>query len=286
MLYCVQQQVKRSKNIDKKRLFPGVTQEDLDKQQRAAAANANAAEEKEQAAKDAAERERLLKEAAYVHVDSLAGYKKEAIKGGLFGLSLGLAVWLVLSFYVNGFIDTFQGKEAGGQKWVRSVVNPFVDGKFAPTATWYRQIAFMLASLGIVLGMQYAFGSSYADSKKRIRTVDMMLGLKKFGEKYNLNTRQVKKLVKDLRFIVSNMAAEERVYFDMLMKSKINIRNKETFMNMAAAIMEGHLNKHPEDAQLILDTFEEKSLPDDLFRKCQSCKESLLGSDCYGLGSK
>ncbi|MBO7509255.1 MAG: hypothetical protein J6T57_03200 [Alphaproteobacteria bacterium] len=255
-----------------KKLFFGVDPETLEKQEQIAAkksaADAKRKSDEEAAKQAATERAEILQK---VGVNS-AIYKKDrskAIGGSIFGVGMGIAFWLCLSFFVNGFIDAFKDKDVGGPEWTKSVVNPFVDGKFAPTATWYRQIAFLLVSLCIAIGTQHAYGSNYYESRKCVRTVDMMLNLEKFGAKYNLNKRQVKKLVKELDFIISHLATEKRIYFDMLMNGEINIKDNKTFMDMAVAIMMGHLESHPEDAQLILDTFEEKSLPDDLLRKCQ-----------------
>ena len=69
--------------------------------------------------------------------------------------------------------------------------------------------------------------------------------------------------------MIESMSADKRVYFDMLMSGKIDIKNNKTFMDMAIAIMSGHLQSHPEDAKLILDTFEEKSLPDVVRQRCE-----------------
>lgn len=98
----------------------------------------------------------------------------------------------------------------------------------------------------------------------------MMLELKEFGRKYKLNSRQVKHLLHTVDFVIKGMSQDNRIYFDMLMNGDINIKNNKVFMDMAVAVMTGHLESHPEDAQLILDTFEEKSLPDVLLYKCKT----------------
>lgn len=260
-----------------KRLFPGVTQEYLDKQDsklQKQQEKSKRKEERVQKAYDAKKNRAELLQKYGVNAENYAKERREAIKGAVLGGAMGVAFWLCLSFYVNGFIDAFQGKDAGSQKWVKSVVNPFVDGKFQPTATWYRQLAFLVVSVCVALGVTraYGYGRDYFADKKIVDAGDMMSELKEmelFGKKYNLNTHQVKRLVRVVPYVIQRMSGQERIYFDMLMEGKINIKDNKTFMDMAVAIMMGHLDSHPESAKLILDTFDERSLPDNLLSRCK-----------------
>ena len=152
-------------------------------------------------------------------------------------------------------------------------------GKFLPRGVWYVNMAFVL--IGAILIARKA--NKVRKENKTIReenaankyynetgrkAVDMMLALKEFGEKYEFSEADVKKIMDVIPSVISKMSKDERVYFDMLMDDKIDIKNDKTFMDMAVAIMAGHLESHPEAAQLILDTFEEKSLPNSLLSKC------------------
>jgi len=98
----------------------------------------------------------------------------------------------------------------------------------------------------------------------------MMLDLKELGGQFNLNTHQIKRLVDLVPDVISHMSSEERVYFDLLMEGKINIKENKTFFNMAVAVMKGHLESHPEDAKRVLEVFEEASMPTNLLLKCRS----------------
>ena len=257
---------------ESKKLFFGVSQKDLDKQKRIADEKAARTAAQEKAETDNAERTALLQQFG-VNLDRYKDEKKQAVKDTVFGCVMGVAFWACLSFFVNGFIDSFQEKEVGGEAWTKSVVNPFVDGKFAPTATWYRQLAFLIVSLCVAVGTSRTYSKYYREDKARVNAVDMMLGLKEFGRKYKLNSRQVKHLLHTVDFVIKGMSQDNRIYFDMLMNGDINIKNNKVFMDMAVAVMTGHLESHPEDAQLILDTFEEKSLPDVLLYKCKTVQE-------------
>lgn len=255
---------------DNKKLFPGVSQKDLDKKQRIADKNAArlAAQEKAQTAEK--QRAELLQKFG-VNMDGYKHERIQAIKGTVYAGFVGFACWALFSFYINGFIDIFQNKKVGSKEWAKPIVNPFVDGKFAPTAAWYRQLAFLVVSLCIAIGTKAAYSKDYREIKDRVDAVDMMTDLEKFvdGAKLKLNPRQIKHLLKTVPFIIESMSADKRVYFDMLMSGKIDIKNNKTFMDMAIAIMSGHLQSHPEDAKLILDTFEEKSLPDVVRQRCE-----------------
>jgi len=60
------------------------------------------------------------------------------------------------------------------------------------------------------------------------------------------------------------MSADKRVYFDMILDGRINIRKNDTFLKMATHIMQGHLAKHPHDINKIIDVYDWRSVPLDL----------------------
>lgn len=260
--------------MDKKRLFPGVTQDALDKQQRAAAANANAAEEKLQAAKDAAERKSLI-EAQGVNWETFLKERRQAMWRALWWIPIGFCTWFSLGIMANGFFDAIVlDKETYGDEWSKTVVNPFVDGKFKPTGTWYRQIAALMVTIIFAMIEWQASNERYRDDKKTIRAVDMMSRLKKLGEKYNLNTYQVGRLVKLAPDVISSMSAKDRTYFDMFMNGQISIKNKKTELAFAENVMMGHLLSHPKDAVKIWECFDEKTIPYALAQRCKMYMEA------------
>lgn len=99
--------------------------------------------------------------------------------------------------------------------------------------------------------------------KSRHATIDMMLDIKNekaFGRRVRLNDKSMEKLINMCPEIISNMSADDRVYFDMLLNGDIEIANNETFKNMAISVMQGHLKAHPEDLKKVMSTFDEKSI--------------------------
>lgn len=154
-------------------------------------------------------------------------------------------------------------------------------GKFIPRGIWFIDMAFLLVDLMFVLGTmgvvikegkQIRKAKSF--NKISEKAVDMMANLKELGKKYNLNSKQVAEIVKKVPDIISKMSAEERVYFDMLMNDNISIKNKETFRDMAVAIMQGYLQKHPEDFALVLNKFDEKSIPQILIQQYRDSRQA------------
>lgn len=146
----------------------------------------------------------------------------------------------------------------GGRAKVTKVENP----KFQLTGAWCVNMLMMLTSL-------YLSIRGVRRENEKYDTVDMMLELEKFGKKYNLNKAKVKRLVSNFGSVIERMSAHERVYFDMLMKGDINIKDQQTMKNMATHIMIGHLESHPEDAEKILSVFNEQTIPESVLSKIQ-----------------
>ncbi|MBO7643153.1 MAG: hypothetical protein J6S74_03430 [Alphaproteobacteria bacterium] len=91
--------------------------------------------------------------------------------------------------------------------------------------------------------------------------IDIMLEIKEKNPDFKLDEKKLKKLLKVVPDIISRMSKAERVWFDMLMVGDLEIVNDKTYRSMAITIMEGHLQSHPEDMKLILETFDENSIP-------------------------
>lgn len=219
------------------------------------------------------ERKTLLKEQG-VDLDSYFKKRRKAMWSALWWIPVGFCTWFSLGVMVNGFVDAFQGKETYEKEWSKSVVNPFVDGKFKPTTTWYRQIAALIITIIVAMAEWQCSNERYRADKKTIQAVDMMAGLKALGDKYNLNRYQVKRLVRLVPDIINSMSAKDRTYFDMLMNDQINIKNNKTALAFAENVMMGHLLSHPEDAVKIWEKFEEKTIPYALAQRCKMYMEA------------
>ena len=94
----------------------------------------------------------------------------------------------------------------------------------------------------------------------------MMLELEKFGKEYNLDTEKVRRLVNVCKDVIKRMSKDKRVYFDMLMSGDISVKDNATFQSMAVSVMSGHLQSHPEDLQMVLDVFDERSMPSEIMK--------------------
>ena len=62
------------------------------------------------------------------------------------------------------------------------------------------------------------------------------------------------------------MSADSRVYFDMIMDGQVSVDNKD-FLNMAAAVMAGHLQSHPEDMARVIALLDEKQIPHEILKQ-------------------
>lgn len=135
--------------------------------------------------------------------------------------------------------------------------------EFKPHVAWCLNVFITLCALiySIIFVKMNRYGRD---------AVDMMIDLKKFGEQYNLNTEKVKKLVNIANYTIERMSADERVYFDMLMNDNINIADKDTMKQFATTIMVGHLEKHPRDIEKIMKIFDERTIPKVVLDKMSS----------------
>ena len=152
-------------------------------------------------------------------------------------------------------------------------------GKFAPRKIWSFDMACILVILCTFIGRGVRLANRNHKVRKHNRaidkqtkaeseTIDMMLDLKEFGTKYNLNTKQVRMLVAKAKKIISHMSADESVYFEMLMRGDLDgIKDQKTFLDLATAIMQGHLETHPEDMELIMEVYDPKSIPQEIMQK-------------------
>lgn len=129
---------------------------------------------------------------------------------------------------------------------------------------WLTHMSVLLVELIILIGLGIR-------ATKRRNDVDIV---NKIAEEQGINPENVKRLSRVADDIVQKMSEESGVYFDLLMDEKLNADNKEFVRNMATNIMLGHLQSHPEDVDLVLNTFDEKSLMlSGLFDKVNEIKQ-------------
>lgn len=282
-----------------KKLFPGVTEQDVQKQEmekqeaiKVAEAKRIALEEakekaKQKAAADAAEAkadaERFEAYKKYLKISdkipSMSDIKQFCIVNALAAASLfmlGNVSW----FFVQGdpYMDTNGHGFADNphyKPYKAALHDAYIptnkyygydledaDGDineepdFAPSVAW--MINVFLSVCVLVFSSPLLF---FSDGK---RTVDMMLGLEKFGKEYNLDTEKVRRLVNVCKDVIKRMSKDKRVYFDMLMSGDISVKDSATFQSMAVSVMSGHLQSHPEDLQMVLDVFDERSIPSEI----------------------
>lgn len=296
---------------DEKKLFHGVTAEEMAERKRQAEESAKT--KAEESAKKKAEEERNAAYGKYVHLQPLSEIpsKRSYIIENMGFAIFMLIIWCFCAFgtaYITEGPNLKEDAKVIKQRlrdnvwpisngWYTEIMNPIGEdnspegwrgvyeysenakGKFLPRGIWYMNMAFLLVTIWVEIGTFKASKKRLAENRAHNAsvmskyqtdkdTVDMMLELKKFGQQYNLNTNQVKKLVKSATSIISRMSSDERVYFDMLLNGKLdNINDKETLMKMATAIMSGHLQKHPEDMKLVMEIYDINSIPKEIIQK-------------------
>ena len=185
---------------------------------------------------------------------------------------LGSALWVFRS-HTRSFDPDYDepgGPKTGAyldhrtyQQAFKDAYWPMVNGEFSPEYDWYLTVgmiltfaAFSLAGTGISAKKNYK-----KDVKATQTQVDIMLEIERLAKKHNLDATAAKKIVKVAPEIIKHMSADSRVYFDMIMDGKVSIED-ENFSNVTAAIMTGHLYTHPEDMELVVSTFDERSIPE------------------------
>lgn len=274
-----------------KKLFPGMTQEKIDNAEKAAKikaaqkAMAEEAKRKEQQKKKAHNKysfslaEKILGGGVLATVETL----KNQLSLNVATFLIGTVGWWFASQPRNDalFRDDYKFGEvhelpAWDQRPYKQAFieayNPVRDGKLDPHFWWYVNMALIL-SITIY---------SIAQADKRLKqaidrsdkSVDLMLEIERLAKEHKLDSTMAKKIVTVAPDIVKHMSEDSRVYFDMIMDGKASA-NDENFLNIATAIMVGHLKTHPEDMELVMSTFDKRSIPEEvmaMYNKQQNSK--------------
>lgn len=270
-----------------KKLFPGITHEEMLKKEQEEIQCKIAQEKKEQQAKKEAERQSKRKKYALPETDVMSNQeiRKDFIRN--------LLAFNAMAFLAGSFLWTLWGmslNSAGGNSdriavnhtpYAQALRDAYVPisngktkklnqttyierGKFAPTIGWTANMLVMLMGLigATVIARRQKMNADYITLHND--TVDMMLDLEDFKGNYNLNTYQVARMINNMSGIIREMSEDKRIYFDMILDGRINIRKNDTFLKMATHIMQGHLAGHPNDINKILDVYNWQSVPFDL----------------------
>ena len=159
---------------------------------------------------------------------------------------------------------------------------------FAPRYEWWWMFFFVsLMTLWPISCAPFAvFFKNIRDRKQARHSVATMIDIEKMAMEHKFDDETKKKLISVIPYILKNMSADNRVYFDMIMDGSVSVNDKKfgetsvqgnilqrfrTFINdkkflkAVVMIMAGHLQSHPEDLQRVKEIFDnEKSMPSDL----------------------
>ena len=283
-----------------KPLFFGVSEEDI-KQQEAAKQQEQeriAAEKKKQLIADEkrarAEKQKAREEKRKQDLQNLfrtyCSKKKEYVGSRFrdFWIAVNFAIWgtfnILLLSVVYGTVDGKTGKRVkdyriisdayfpkkDGYVWYdRPEYHPEYVGKFHPNRDWYINISFLMLGIIGIIGnpkqriQNCKFNRNIRNEKK---AVEMMYDLHELEEQYNIDTATVNRLVRVVPDVISHMSKDDPKFFEMLIGYKFEIKNKDTYHDMAVAILAGHLESHPEDFQKVLDAFK-GGIPEEFIQK-------------------
>lgn len=182
---------------------------------------------------------------------------------------LGSAMWIV-GTHTRSFDPDYD--EPGGprtgpyweqrtyQQAMKDAYWPMVNGEFVPDVNWNLTMSMILtfAAFSLVGTVASAKKNYKKDIKAAQAQVDIMLEIERLAKEHKLDATAAKKIVKVAPEIIKHMSADSRVYFDMIMDGKVSA-DDENFMNIAAAVMAGHLQTHPEDMKRVTDIINDKA---------------------------
>ncbi len=136
---------------------------------------------------------------------------------------------------------------------------PIKGGEYAPDSSWHLNVSMVLvcALLLLAQNVNAANKERKRDLKSARNQIDIMLKIDGLAKEHNLDATAAKKMLTVAPEIVKHMSEDSRVYFDLIMDGKISV-NDENFVNIATAVMAGHLQSHPEDLQLVKNVFEKQ----------------------------
>ena len=189
------------------------------------------------------------------------------IKGNVVMFLLGSVAWLYFSHqnsyepemrdYVGPRIDNRTYVEA-----VKDAYSPFYKGNFDPHVTWILNVCFQ-----IILALSCVGIAARQKSKRKEHEhdIDIMLEIENLAKEHNLDATSAKKMLTVAPEILKHMSQDSRVYFDMIMDGQVSTTD-ENFINMASAVMAGHLQTHPKDLERVMSVFDDKDISAELLK--------------------
>lgn len=274
--------------MSEKKLFPGVSEQDIIAREQAKLAEQkrqeaeNQAQQKRKAEAELAEKrkkERMRMYQRYMTSSKINPIPSSTTFKEIAKMSAVMAVttfvlgnmwylwWGVDSYDDAGNYNEFKTpyKEA-----LRDAYWPVADGKFNPTYGWGANM--------LIAALVFSYGVGKIKEDKRTNrniaaersAIDTMAYLRELPENvkiYKLNKNQIENLTSVAKSIISEMSADCRVYFDMIIDGKIDAENQKDMLNLATMIMTGHLSSHPEDINKVLAVFNERSIPEHILSK-------------------
>ena len=105
-----------------------------------------------------------------------------------------------------------------------------------------------------------AITNANKQAKREEIAVKVMLKIKEEYPDININEQELSEALKYVPYIISKMAAEERVYFDMLAEGDLKLADSKIFHDLSIEILIGHLKTHEEDFTTLMNVFRQNKL--------------------------
>ncbi len=95
---------------------------------------------------------------------------------------------------------------------------------------------------------------------------NFMLDWAEMGANYAINPEMLKNIMSDrfARDIIAYMAPTEAVWFEMLLDGNVELAETPEFKNMAIAVMQNYLARHPEAIVQVLQKYSRDAIPKEL----------------------
>lgn len=256
-----------------KKIFPGVTEQDIKKQEqqeKASEARRVALEDAKRAAEEKAAQEKSRKKLHDLYNQVLPLKVKIGMIAAL-NVCIGGLYWFLKDYsdQVRDFkvplgpalVETYIPTYSYQYNWTRGGDNrePRGKGEFGSDIN-ERWMAHMFVLLAEALVLAFIA----MNNVKKNKQIDLMAEIAALSKEQNIDQKYITAMLKVAPSIVQNMSKDSRVYFDMLMEGKFDIEKTPGILNIVTAIMQGHLQSHPEDMEKILAVFDERSIPSEI----------------------
>jgi hypothetical protein len=95
---------------------------------------------------------------------------------------------------------------------------------------------------------------------------NFMLDWAEMGADYAINPKMLKHIMSDrfAREIIAGMSEAESIWFEMLLDGNVELADTPEFKNMAIAVMQNYLTRHPEAIVKLLEKYDRDAIPQEL----------------------